>query len=134
MKKFDIRKTFDIFLREPISVLTEGLFQLVNIENNIFNQKPYVNVDFVNRKTQITVVNSEKMYNLFQKVLFKRKLKELTKLSWSINLDARIKKINQTFPMYKYIKHMILTDEELIKTTTKKIKRKEELDKILSKM
>ena len=76
MKKFDIRKTFDILLREPISVLTEGLFQLVNIENNIFNQKPYVNVDFVNRKTQITVVNSEKMYNLFQKVLFKRKLKE----------------------------------------------------------
>lgn len=76
MKKFDIRKTFDIFLREPISVLTEGLFQLVNIENNIFSQKPYVNVDFVNRKTQITVVNSEKMYNLFQKVLFKKKLQE----------------------------------------------------------
>ena len=76
MKKFDIRKTFDIFLREPISVLTEGLFKLVNIENNIFSQKPYVNVDFVNRKTQITVVNSEKMYNLFQKVLFKKKLQE----------------------------------------------------------
>ena len=76
MKKFDIRKTFDTFLREPVSILTEGLFQLVNIENNIFSQKPYVNVDFVNRKTQITVVNSEKMYNLFQKVLFKRKLKE----------------------------------------------------------
>ena len=76
MKKFDIRKTFDIFLREPISVLTEGLFQLVNIENNIFSQKPYVNFDFVNRKTQITVVNSEKMYNLFQKVLFKKKLQE----------------------------------------------------------
>ena len=76
MKKFDIRKTFDIFLREPISVLTEGLFQLVYIENNIFSQKPYVNVDFVNRKTQITVVNSEKMYNLFQKVLFKKKLQE----------------------------------------------------------
>ncbi len=74
--KFDIRKTFEIFLREPISVLTEGLFQLVNIENNIFSQKPYVNVDFVNKKTQITVVNSDKMYNLFQKVLFKQKLKE----------------------------------------------------------
>ena len=76
MKKFDIRKTFEIFLREPISVLTEGLFQLVSIENNIFNKKPYVNIDFVNKKTQITVVNSEKMYNLFQKVLFKNKLKE----------------------------------------------------------
>lgn len=44
-----------------------------------------------------------------------------------------IKKINQTFPTYKYIKYMILTEEELIKTTTKKIKRKEELDKILAK-
>ena len=50
MKNFDIRKSFEIFLREPISVLTEGLFQLVNIENNIFSQKPYVNVDFVNKK------------------------------------------------------------------------------------
>ena len=76
MKKFDIRKTFDTFLREPVSVLTEGLFQLVNIENNIFSQKPYVNVDFVNKKTQITVVNSEKMYNLFQRVLFKKKLEK----------------------------------------------------------
>ena len=76
MKKFDIRKTFEIFLIEPVSVLTEGLFQLVSIENNIFTRKPYVNVDFVNKKTQITVVNSEKMYNLFQKVLFKNKLKK----------------------------------------------------------
>lgn len=76
MKKFDIRKTFDIFLREPISVLTEGLFQLVNIENNIFSQKPYIGVDFVNKKTQITVVNNERMYNIFQNVLFKQKLKE----------------------------------------------------------
>ena len=83
MKKFDIRKTFEIFLREPISVLTEGLFQLVSIENNIFNKKPYVNVDFVNKKTQITVVNSEKMYNLFQTVLFKQKLKEQQKKALS---------------------------------------------------
>lgn len=76
MKKFDIRKTFEIFLREPISVLTEGLFQLVNIENNIFSKKPYIGVDFVNKKTQITVVNNERMYNLFQTVLMKRRLKE----------------------------------------------------------
>ena len=33
-------------------------------------------MDFVNKKTQITVVNNEKMYNLFQTVLFKRRLKE----------------------------------------------------------
>lgn len=76
MKKFDIRKSFEIFWREPLSVLTEGLFQLVNIEDNIFSKKPAVNIDIVNRKTQITVVNSDKMYNIFQNVLFKNKLKE----------------------------------------------------------
>ena len=74
-KKFDIRKTFEIFLREPLSILKVGLFQIVHLETNIFNQKA-VNVDFFDDKTQITVVNNEKMYNLFQTVLFKRRLKE----------------------------------------------------------
>lgn len=76
MKKFDIRTTFEIFLREPLSVLTEGLFQIVNIKSNIFSNAPSVNVDFVNKKTQITVVDSDNMYNLFQTVLYKRRLKE----------------------------------------------------------
>ncbi len=76
MKKFDIRKTFEIFLREPLSVLTEGLFQIVNLKANIFSNSSGVNVDFVNKKTQITVINSDNMYNLFQTVLYKRKLKE----------------------------------------------------------
>ena len=76
MQKFDIRKTFEIFLREPLSVLTEGLFQIVNIKTNIFSNKPSVNIDIVNKKTQITVVDSDNMYNLFQTVLYKRRLKE----------------------------------------------------------
>ncbi|MBE7710188.1 MAG: hypothetical protein E7Z93_07065 [Cyanobacteria bacterium SIG32] len=76
MKKFDIRKTFEIFLREPLSVLTEGLFQIVNLKSNIFSNPPTVNVDFINKKTQITVVDSDNMYNLFQTVLYKRRLQE----------------------------------------------------------
>lgn len=64
----------------------------------------------------------------------KKEYAGLTDEEFREKIWGEIKKINQTFPMYKYIKHMILTDEELIKTTTKKIKRKEELDKILSKM
>lgn len=76
MKKFDIRKTFEIFLREPLSVLTEGLFQIVNLKSNIFSNPPTVNVDFINKKTQITVIDSDNMYNLFQTVLYKRRLKE----------------------------------------------------------
>ena len=51
---------------------------------------------------------------------------DLRKLIWE-----QIKEINKTFPPYKYIKNLILTDEELIKTTTKKVKRQEEMKKIL---
>ena len=51
--------------------------------------------------------------------------KELYDVLWN-----NIKEINKTLPPYKYIKNMILTDEPLIKTTTHKIKRKEELAKI----
>ena len=44
----------------------------------------------------------------------------------------KIKETNKTLPMYKYIKGMILTDEPLIKTTTNKVRRKEEMAVILS--
>ena len=57
MANFDIRKTFEIFLREPLSVLTEGLFQIVNLKTNIFSNPPSENVDFINKKTQKTVVH-----------------------------------------------------------------------------
>ena len=57
----------------------------------------------------------------------KKEYAGLTDEEFREKIWGEIKKINQTFPMYKYIKHMILTDEELIKTTTKKIKRKEVL-------
>lgn len=54
---------------------------------------------------------------------------ELYKIIWE-----QIKKINTTFPRYKHIQNMILTKEELIKTTTKKVKRHEEMKKIQSKI
>lgn len=41
-----------------------------------------------------------------------------------------VKKINRTFPKYKYIRGVFLYDNEFIKTTTKKIKRNIEKDKI----
>ncbi len=82
MKKFDIRKTFETFLKEPLSILTEGLFQIVNIQTpNIFAQESSFNIDFVKGKTQLTVVNNERMYNLFQTVLHKRKLLDEHKIS-----------------------------------------------------
>lgn len=53
-------------------------------------------------------------------------INELKEIIWE-----KIKEINKTFPRYKYVKNITITDEELIKTTTKKIKRHEELKKIL---
>ena len=53
---------------------------------------------------------------------------ELHEILWN-----KIKEINKTLPPYKYIKNMIITDKPLIKTTTHKIKRKEELARIEGK-
>lgn len=52
---------------------------------------------------------------------------ELYQVIWN-----QIKELNKTFPRYKHIQKLILTDEELIKTTTKKVKRQEEMKKILA--
>lgn len=45
-------------------------------------------------------------------------------------LSKKIKEVNQTMPSYKAIRGMILTEEPLIRTTTNKIKRQENLDAI----
>lgn len=45
-------------------------------------------------------------------------------------LWENIKQINKTMPPYKYIREIIVTDEELIKTTTQKVKRFEEIKRI----
>lgn len=42
----------------------------------------------------------------------------------------KIKELNKTMPPYKYIKEVITTEEDLIKTTTQKIKRFEEMKTI----
>jgi long-chain acyl-CoA synthetase len=41
-----------------------------------------------------------------------------------------VKEINKTMPTYKYIKGISVTTEELIKTTTLKIKRFEEIKRV----
>ncbi len=49
----------------------------------------------------------------------------ITNMIWE-----KIKEINQTLPTYKYIKNLIATKDEFVKTTTAKIKRYEEMKKI----
>ncbi len=50
---------------------------------------------------------------------------ELRDLVWN-----KIKETNKLFPKYKYVKNLIMSDEEFAKTTTNKIKRFEELKKM----
>ncbi len=45
-------------------------------------------------------------------------------------LSNKIKEINQTMPQYKAIRGVLITEKELIKTTTNKIKRQANLDAI----
>lgn len=45
-------------------------------------------------------------------------------------LWGKVKDVNRLMPKYKYVREMIITEEELIKTTTLKIKRHEEMKKI----
>ena len=74
----NIFKTFEIFLREPLSILKERIIQLVNVNSALVSQAG-VNVEMLDKKTQITVINSEKMYNLLQTVLHKQEMKAAQK-------------------------------------------------------
>ena len=48
-------------------------------------------------------------------------------------INNKVKEINKTMPAYKAIRNLIITQEPIIKTTTGKIKRYEELKKINQK-
>lgn len=77
----NIFKTFEIFLREPLSIFRDGLVKIAHIQDNIFAGKTSINVDMLKNKAQITVVNNEKVYNLLKLVTYRvqSKNKELVK-------------------------------------------------------
>ena len=61
----NIFKTFEIYLKEPLSILRDNFVQIVSIQTgNIFENKPSIDVSLLKKKAQLTVVNNEKLYNL----------------------------------------------------------------------
>lgn len=94
-------------------------------------------IDFVNECMVFGMPKEDGDVKLSVKVVYDKELaskeypnksfEEIKEILWE-----KIKEINKTLPTYKYIKNLILTSEELIKTTTKKIKRGEELKRILA--
>lgn len=67
---------------------------------------------------------------VYDERFFKDKLQITDEEEIKEYLWKKIKEINQTMPKYKYIKGIIITTEPLIKTTTLKIKRFEEIKRV----
>ena len=116
-----------IVLRNGKKIFPEELETLVNRmplveESMVFGMPSKDNKDDVKLSVKI-VYNKEAVEEKYPGKTFD----ELYKIIWE-----QIKELNTTFPKYKHIQKLILTDEELIKTTTKKVKRQEEMKKILN--
>ena len=119
------RKKSVIVLKNGKNIFPEELEGLINrIEG--------VKESFVFEKRSSEDVNDIKIY---AKIVYDRKIveeaykvKKDEEIFTSIN--NQVKLINKTLPPYKTIRGIILTEEPLIKTTTSKIKRQEELKTI----
>ncbi len=115
-----------IVLRNGKKVFPEELETLINridlvSESMVFGMPNKDNPNDI--KLSVKIVYDKEVIK--EKYLGKSK-EELYKIIWN-----DIKELNKTFPKYKHIQNMIVTDKELIKTTTKKVKRQEEMKVIL---
>lgn len=99
----------------------------------LINKLPYVAESLVfgmpDSKKDDLVLSAKIVYNkdLIEEMFKDKKVNEYHDIIWH-NIKAQI---NKQLPAYKSIKDIIVTNEPLIKTTTQKIKRHEEIKKIL---
>ena len=70
---------------------------------------------------------------VYAKDIFIEKYGQKSENEYKDIVFKQIKEINEELPIYKHVKDIILTTEPLIKTTTQKIKRFEEMKKINAK-
>ena len=113
-----------IVLKNGKNVFPEELENLVNriegIEESFVYGKPEADGD---TKICIKVVYDPEIMKEMYKIDDEASIYEL--------IHREVKAVNKTMPAYKYIREVMITTEPLIKTTTAKIKRHEELAKIL---
>lgn len=118
------RKKFVIVLKNGKNIYPEELEILINKINGIKESfvygRPEPDGDY---KICAKVVYDAEMAEEIYGTNDKDKLKDLI---WQ-----EIKKVNKTMPAYKYIREITITDKELIKTTTQKIKRFEEIKTVV---
>lgn len=99
----------------------------------LINKLPYVEESMVfgkpDKKDDDLILCAKIVYN---KDIMKEKYPTSNKENYHDVIWQDVKNnINKSMPAYKYIREIIVTNEPLIKTTTQKIKRHEELKKIL---
>ena len=102
----------------------------------LINELPYVSESMVFGKEYTNKADRNEDLNLWAKIVYSPDImkqyfpgvddSKYKELIWK---DIR-NKVNKSMPAYKYIREIIVTDEPLIKTTTQKIKRYEEMKKI----
>ena len=119
------RKKYVIVLKNGKNVFPEELEILINqldyVSECMVFGKPDKDDDL--KICAKIVYNPEVMENLYPD----KSKEEYHDIVWQ---DIR-NNINKQMPAYKYVREIIVTDEPLIKTTTQKVKRNEELKKIL---
>lgn len=114
------RKKNVIVLKNGKNIFPEELEDLLNTSNFILESMVYGRPDKKGDLDICAKIVYDKHYIIDN--LGNIDDKEINKI-----IKKEIKNIHKNIPAYKYIKDFTLTDVELIKTTTKKIKRHEEL-------
>ncbi len=118
--------------KKSVIVLKNGKNIFPEEMENLVNKIEGIKESFIFGKIQS---NDENNIKINVKIVFDRDvIKDVYKVEKDEDiykvLSKEIKEVNQTMPSYKAIRGMILTEEPLIKTTTNKIKRQENLDAI----
>lgn len=120
------RKKDVIVLKNGKNIYPEELEILINklpyVEESIVYGKPDAKDGDLTLCAKI-VYNKDTMKELFKK----NTEKDYNNIIWQ---DIR-NTVNKSMPAYKYIREIIVTDIPLIKTTTQKIKRHEEIKKLI---
>ncbi len=118
--------------KKSVIVLKNGKNIFPEEMENLVNKIEGVKESFIFGKQQSEDKNDIKINVkiVFDKEIVKNAYKVETDEEIQNVLSRKIKEINQTMPKYKAIRGIILTEEPLIKTTTNKIKRQENLDAI----
>ena len=118
------RKKFVIVLKNGKNIYPEELEALINkiegIKESFVYGRPEEDGDY--KICAKIVYDAEVMQEIYNK----QNEDEIKEIIWN-----EVKKINKQMPAYKYIRDIIVTEKDLIKTTTQKIKRHEEIKTVM---